>query len=133
MMICMGRAIATKAISLPRRLTLRRKRSPRKVSVCAAVAASSPSAAFRLALRLPALSARVTARIEWWADRVCPTHQVHECGTGVISNPIAAGIAFLLLMPVIVPAAPLAALTVRGTRLVVQSLCGLGLVGRGPL
>ena len=39
-----------------------------------------------------------------------------------------AGAAFLLASW-----APLAAVVVRGTRLVVQSLCGLGLVGRGPL
>jgi hypothetical protein len=43
----MDRATATTALSLPRRLTRRRWRSPRKVLVLAALAAACPSAPLR--------------------------------------------------------------------------------------
>src|SRR5664279_5710519 len=51
------RATATRALSLPRRLMMRRYRSPRKVLVLPAPAAASPRTALRYRLPLPVLPA----------------------------------------------------------------------------
>ena len=57
----MDRATATRALSLPMRLTRRRYRSPRKVSVLAAAAAASPRMPLRYGLPLPVRPLRLRA------------------------------------------------------------------------
>ena len=52
---------------------------------------------------------------------------VVDAGWGVVAD---AGVAVVV---VVVVEEGVGEVAVRGTRLVVQSLCGLGLVGRGPL